>query len=172
MLTALLLGMTFANILELPSRMGYSAPLYLSIHRTLHVAFGSPNIGAFVEIGTVISVFALALLVRRRRRTYSRTLAAAIGATVALVVYFVVIEPANVALRSMPIETPPINFSVWRDRLEYGHAARFALYLVSFAILVFSMLSSRISDSDWAEGRSSETITPTRQRTEQWYRSS
>ncbi|MEP7274488.1 MAG: DUF1772 domain-containing protein, partial [Acidobacteriota bacterium] len=83
-LTALLMGMTFAHVLEFPAKMEYSAALYLSIHRTLYVAFGAPNIGAFVEIGTVLATFVLAFLVRHRRRTFWSTVIAAACVTAAL----------------------------------------------------------------------------------------
>lgn len=49
-LTALLMGMTFCHVLELPAKMQYDAALYLTLHRTLYVAFGWPNIGAFIEL--------------------------------------------------------------------------------------------------------------------------
>ena len=47
-LTALLAGMTFCHVLEMPAKLQYSASMYLALHRTLYVAFGPPNIGVFV----------------------------------------------------------------------------------------------------------------------------
>src|SRR5688500_6442339 len=54
-LTALLVGMTFCHVLEMPAKRQYSASLYLTIHRTLYVAFGPPNIGVVVEMGAILS---------------------------------------------------------------------------------------------------------------------
>ena len=44
-LAALLMGMTFCHVLELSAKMQYAATLYLTLHRTLYVAFGPPNVG-------------------------------------------------------------------------------------------------------------------------------
>ena len=57
-LTALLTGMTFCHVLEMPAKLQYSASMYLALHRTLYVAFGSPNIGVFVEMGATASAVA------------------------------------------------------------------------------------------------------------------
>ncbi|MEP7272088.1 MAG: hypothetical protein ABI882_11335, partial [Acidobacteriota bacterium] len=84
---------------------------------------------------------------------------------------FVVIEPANITLRGMSLEAPPSNFYDWRNRWEYGHAVRLVLHLLSFTILVLSMLSPT-SDKDWRTRASSGTIVPTRDRAQQWHRSS
>ena len=45
LLTALLVGMTFCHVLELPAKMEYPASLYLTLHRTLYVTFGPPGPG-------------------------------------------------------------------------------------------------------------------------------
>src|SRR6266540_1685138 len=74
-LTALLMGATFCHVLESPAKMRYPAELYLTLHRTLYVAFGPPNIGAFIEIGAILAAVALVFLTRKRRPAFWLTAA-------------------------------------------------------------------------------------------------
>src|SRR6266508_120961 len=96
-LTALLMGATFCHVLESPAKMRYPAELYLTLHRTLYVAFGPPNIGVFVE-------------------------------------------PANVAMKAMPLNAPPAGWTRWRDQWEYGHIAHFIFHLLGFSALALSII--------------------------------
>ena len=48
-LTALSLGLSFAHVLEMPAKLAYPPDLYLAVQNSLYVAFGRPNVGAFVE---------------------------------------------------------------------------------------------------------------------------
>ena len=105
-LTALLTGMTFCHVLEMPAKLQYSAPMYLALHRTLYVAFGPPNIGVFVEMGAILSSAVLVLLVRRRAGFWP-TLIGAGCLLMGLLTYFAQVEPANAALKMMAVEAPP-----------------------------------------------------------------
>lgn len=171
-LMALLMGMTFAHVLELPAKMSYDPSLYLSLQRTLYFAFGAPNIGAFIEIGAVVAVIILALLRRRQKRSLWLTLVAAISVTLALIVFFAVVEPANEAMRSMAFEDVPASFSSWRLQWEYGQATRFALHLIGFVAVALTTVGLRAADTEWSRRASQNTITPTRDRAEQWHRRS
>ncbi len=48
------MGTTFCHALELPAKMEYPASLYLTLHRTLYVAFAPPDPGPFIEIGSIL----------------------------------------------------------------------------------------------------------------------
>ncbi len=109
-LTALLMGATFCHVLESPAKMRYPAELYLTLHRTLYVAFGPPNIGAFIEIGAILAAVALVFLTRKRRPAFWLTLAGAAFLVAGLVVYFVFVEPANVAIAGLFRAGPLDNF--------------------------------------------------------------
>jgi len=139
-LTALLMGATFCHALETPARMRYPAELYLTLHRTLYVAFGPPNIGAFIEIGAILAAAALVFLTRKRRPAYWLTLAGAAFLVAGLAVYFAVVEPANVAMKAMPLTAPPAEWTRWRDQWEYGHIARFVFHLLGFSALALSII--------------------------------
>ena len=139
-LTALLMGATFCHVLESPAKMRYPAELYLTLHRTLYVAFGPPNIGAFVEIGAIFAALALVFLTRKRRPAFWLTLAGVAFLVAGLVVYFVFVEPANVAMKAMPLNAPPASWTRWRDQWEYGHIAHFIFHLLGFSALALSII--------------------------------
>ena len=141
LLTALLLGMTFCHVLEMPAKMRYDAALYLTLHRTLYVAFGPPNIGPFIELGAIVASIVLTVLMRRRAGFWLALVGAAclVGG---LLVYFAEVEPANAALRTMAIEAPAQDWGVWRARWEWDHTAHFALDLLAFCALLGSALAS------------------------------
>jgi len=139
LLTALLAGITFCHVLEMPAKLHYPASLYLTIHRTLYVAFGPPNAGVFVELGAILTSGVLVVLVRRRAGFWP-TLIGAACLLMGLVAYFALVEPANSALRMMSIETPPENWEQWRDQWEYGHAIHFALDCLGLCALLWSVL--------------------------------
>ena len=138
-LTALLAGITFCHVLEMPAKMHYPASLYLTLHRTLYVAFGPPNVGVFVELGAILTSGILAVLVRRRVGFWP-TLVGAACLLMGLAVYFAQVEPANGALKMMAIETPPEDWQRWRDQWEYGHALHFAFDALGLCALVWSVL--------------------------------
>jgi hypothetical protein len=138
-LTALLAGMTFCHVLEMPAKLQYSAPMYLALHRTLYVAFGPPNIGVFVEMGAILSSAVLVLLVRRRAGFWP-TLIGAGCLLMGLLTYFAQVEPANAALKMMALEAPPEDWKLWRDRWEYGHVLHFLFDFLGFCALTWSVL--------------------------------
>lgn len=139
-LMALLMGTTFCHVLEMPAKMQYDASLYLTLHRTLYMAFGWPNIGAFIELGAILAAAVLVFLVRKRRPAFSLTLVGALCLVTGLAVYFAFIEPANAAMKSMAIGAAPVDWTGWRDQWEYGHAAHFALHLLGFSALALSLI--------------------------------
>jgi Domain of unknown function (DUF1772) len=139
-LTALLMGATFCHALESPAKMRYPAELYLTLHRTLYAAFGPPNIGAIIEIGAILAALALAFLTRKRRPAFWLTFAGAAFLLAGLVVYLAFVEPANVAMKAMPLNAPPAGWTRWRDQWEYGHIAHFVFNLLGFSALALSIV--------------------------------
>jgi hypothetical protein len=139
-LAALLMGTTFCHVLELPAKMEYPASLYLTLHRTLYVAFGPPGPGPFIEIGSILAAAVLVFLVRKRRPAFVLTLLGALSLAASLAVYFALVEPTNVEMKSWALDALPKDWTRWRDQWEYGHAAHFVLHLVGFGALVLSVL--------------------------------
>lgn len=120
LLTALLVGMTFCHVLELPAKMEYPASLYLTLHRTLYAAFGPPGPGPFIEIGAILAAGVLVFLVRKHPPAFWLTLLAVSSLATGLAVYFAFVEPANVEMKGWILAAPPSDWTNWRDRWDYG----------------------------------------------------
>lgn len=55
-------------------------------------------------------------------------------------IWWVWVNPANVAMFAMAIRNPPQDWRAWRDQWEYAHLARFALEFISFTALLVSVI--------------------------------
>jgi hypothetical protein len=132
-LAALLLGLSFAHVLERPAKAQYDAALYANLQRTLYVAWGPPNVGGLLEPAAILAAAVLTVLVRREKRSFRLTLAAAAALALAFpVVFFWLVAPANEAFRAAAI---PPNWIAMREQWETGHQ------LLAFCLLVLSLLA-------------------------------
>jgi hypothetical protein len=139
LLVALLTGLTFANVLELPARMSYDATLYMSVQRTLSAPWGLPNIGSLLEPVAVIAAVVLCAAVRRRKRAFWLSLWASIALLAAFpFVYFILVEPVNEVMRATT--AIPANWTELRIRWEMGNAVRCLLQLIALSLLLLSVL--------------------------------
>lgn len=140
-LIALSMGMAFCHTLELPAKLQYDGALYVTIQNSLYVAFGPPNIGAFIEFGAILAAIALTILVRKRQPAFGLTLTGTIFLLLAFpVVFFLFTEPANTVFRQATPQSLPANWVQLRNQWEYSHAARFFLQLIGFSLLLLSVL--------------------------------
>jgi hypothetical protein len=139
LLVALSMGMAFAHALELRPKMDYEPAMYLLPHRTLYEFFGPP-VGGFIEAAAVLSSVALVFFVRRRGRAFLPTAAGAVCMVIAHVIWWLWVNPANVALVEMSLNSPPPDWTQFRNQWEYTHFARFFLQLVSLSALLISVL--------------------------------
>jgi hypothetical protein len=106
LLVALLLGLGFAHVLERPAKMLYEAELYVTLQKTLYVAWGPPNVGGILEPAAVLATLLLAFLLRKGKRAFWLTLGAGFGLVLAFpVVFFALVAPANAAFLAA---TPPL----------------------------------------------------------------
>jgi hypothetical protein len=77
MFTALSMGAALAHLLEMPAKIAYDGALWLKLLQTLYPpAFGT--IGAFFEVGAVVTAAVLTILVRHHRRAFGWTLLGAL----------------------------------------------------------------------------------------------
>lgn len=139
LLVALSMSMAFCHALELIPKMRYDGPLYLTIQRSLYVLFGAP-LGAAIEVGAVVSSVALVFLVRRRGRAFALTVAAAVCMVIAHAIWWIWVNPANIAFFRMAIQHPTPGWKQWRSQWEYAHLCRFVLQFVSFVALLLSLV--------------------------------
>jgi hypothetical protein len=138
LMCAVALATSLAHLLELPAKMGYDAKLYVMLHRTLYWNYG--RIGGPAEVIAMLLAVGLAW---RLRGTGARFSLSALGAALlvaAFTVFLLVVQPANSAMLAWPLDGIPLDWARWRDRWEYGHAARAALMLGGFSALLASFL--------------------------------
>ena len=141
LLVALLTGLAFAHVLERPAKMLYDAALYVTLQKTLYVAWGPPNVGGILEPAAILATIALAIGVRKRKPAFWLSLGAGAALLLAFpVVFFVFVAPANEAfLAATPASIPP-NWMELRSNWETGHAIRFLLQFAALSLLVLSVL--------------------------------
>jgi len=140
-LVALVMGTSFAHVLEWPAKLLYDAELYGRIQTSLYAHWGPPGIGGFLEPAAILAVMALAWVVRR-----DRTALAMVGAAAALlllafpVIFLWRVEPANDVFRAiLQTGSPPQDWAHWRMQWESGHAMRFGAHLVAFILLLSTL---------------------------------
>lgn len=140
LLVALLLGLAFAHVLERPAKMLYDAAFYLTIQKTLYVAWGPPNIGGILEPAAIFATLLLAFFLRNAKPAFWLTFGAGFALLLAFpVVFFVFVAPANeVFLAATPTSIPP-NWMESRASWETGHAIRFVFQLVALSLLLLSV---------------------------------
>jgi hypothetical protein len=163
-LTALLLGITFCHVLEMPAKLGYDGGLYMTLQMTLYAHFGPPGVGGFIEPGAIFAIIAVAILARRQRRPgFGLTVVS--GACLLLafpVIFFAFTEPVNEAFREgLVTGTVPAEWQRLRLLWELSHAARFLLHLAAFSLLALSALKETrysVSSPMLGEGPPSMTM--------------
>ena len=110
LLVALLLGTSFAHVLELPAKMRYDGALYVTLQKTLYVEWGPPNFGGFLEPGAILATILLAFAARKQRPAFRLMLAAVVSLLLAFpVVFFWLVAPANAAFRDSTAAALPAD---------------------------------------------------------------
>ena len=142
-LVALTMGTSFAHVLEWPAKLNYTGEFYLRLQTSLYAYWGPPRITGFVEPAAVLSVLFLAVLCRAHPVTLRLTVGAAICLLLAFpVVFFWRVAPANgTFFHAARAGMLPPDWDSWRMRWETGHAIRFLLHLIAFALLALSLTS-------------------------------
>jgi hypothetical protein len=136
-LLALVLGTSFAHVLQWPAKLQYDGPLYTRLQTTLYMLWGPPSITGYVEPAALLAVVVLGALLRHEQPAFTLVAAAAGLLLLAFpVIFYWRVEPANVAFRAAALAgTAPKDWAAWRTRWETGHAVRFVLHLVAFVLL-------------------------------------
>jgi len=139
LLVALIFGLAFCHVMEIPGKLRLNATEWLAVQQHLYIAFGAP-VGAAIEVGSILMTWLLVLLVRNRRPAFYWTLAAAICVSVGMAEWFTLVAPMNSILGVWTAEAVPADWARVRDRWEIGHAIHAALFGLGFAALVIALL--------------------------------
>jgi hypothetical protein len=141
-LVALSMAASFCHALELPAKMQWDGPLYVAVQNEspgLYIMFGT--VGAVIDVGSILAAAGLAYLARGRRPAFRLSLVGAGLLVVALISWVVFIAPANSVMSAWTPDTVPPDWTYWRNRWEYTHAANFVLKILGFGALLASVLA-------------------------------
>lgn len=149
LLVALLTGLAFAHVLELPAKMQYDAAMYIVLQKSLYVQWGPPNVGGVLEPAAIIATALMAFFGRNNKRGLWLPLGALTALLIAFpVVFFVLVTPANAGFMETTLPSIPVNWKELRANWELGHAIRFGLQFSALSMLV---LLSALDSKDVAD---------------------
>ncbi len=138
MLTALSLGPALGHLLELPAKMRYDGPLWLTVSQTLYAAFGT--FGAAFEVGAVLTTVVLVIMVRERRPAFPWTLLGALCMVAAHAAFWIWLAPVNATIATLTPQSLPADWMELRNQWETTHAVRAVLQIVALGALVYAVL--------------------------------
>lgn len=139
-LVALILGLAFCHVMEIPGKLRLSGPDWLAVQHNLYIAFGVP-LGAGLELASIALCWLLVAMVRGRRPAFGWTLAGAVSVTAGLVGWVLLVSPMNAVLDGWTADAPPPHWTDVRDRWELGHAIHAAFFALGFAALLAAILA-------------------------------
>jgi hypothetical protein len=144
-LIALVLGTSFAHVLEWPAKLRYDGPQYVRLQTSLYARWGPPSLTGYVEPAAIVAAVALAIALRDVRPAFARVVTATGLLLLAFpVVFFWRVQPANRVFWAAALAgTVPSDWTAWRTRWETGHAARFLLQLTAFALMAAAVAGPR-----------------------------
>jgi hypothetical protein len=139
-LTALLMGTSFAHTLEMPAKLAVDGPVWMLVQHTLYPFFA--YVGAPVELGSIFTAAGLAFLLRGQRPDLYVTSIAALCLAAAFGVWLGFTNPVNVETGRWTADSLPSNWAAWRAQWEYSHAVRFVLHFCGFVLLALRLVMS------------------------------
>jgi len=136
-LVALVLGTSFAHVLERPANLRHDGPQYVRLQTSLYVRWGPPSLTGYIEPAAILAVVALTVALRRDPPAFGLTTTAAGLLLLGFpIVFFWRVQPANrVFWAAAAKRTVPAEWEHWRAQWETGHAWRFVLQLTAFVLV-------------------------------------
>ena len=147
---ALILGLAFAHVMEVPGKLRIDGPTWLIVQQNLYIGFG-PAAAVMEPLG-ILFTWILVFMLRGHRSAFRLVLLAAVSTTMGLVVWALVVSPMNALLDGWTPATLPPDWTACRDQWELGHAIHAALFGAAFCALLGTMLAKRTDDRDGEGG--------------------
>ena len=142
--TALLLGTTFAPVLELPSQLALSASEWWTVQDALIrpcVMVGGP-----LELFTIVVNLALLAAALSRPQLLVLTAGSALCLLLAFAVWVVFTEPVNNQVLQWT-NALPHDWNQLREQWEFSQLIRFLLHLTGLVLLAASLLNLPIEEA-------------------------
>jgi hypothetical protein len=137
LLVALALAPAMAHLLALPNKVGLPREEYFAAQQIYR---GWALLG-IVVFAALLSTAVLTMMLYGRAREFALSLVTLLCIAAAIAVFFIFTFPANQVTNNWT--NAPDNWLELRRQWEYSHAAGAALYLIGFATLILSALSSK-----------------------------
>jgi hypothetical protein len=143
--TALLLGTTFAPVLELPSQLAMPGKLWSALQHAVVYPFSV--VGGPLEIATIVINLAVLAAALSRPQLLFFTAGSALSLVLAFAVWVLFTQPANLQVMSWGDGPLPADWSQWRAQWEFSQLIRFLLHLSGLLLLASSLLNISIEES-------------------------
>lgn len=143
--TALLLGTTFAPVLEMPSQLALSGSEWWTVQDTL--VRPCVTVGGPLEIFAVVINLAVLAAALSRPQLLVLTAGSAICLVIAFAVWVVFTEPVNVQVLQWTSATLPHDWNNLREQWEFSQLIRFLLHLTGLVLLGASLLNLPIEEA-------------------------
>ena len=150
LLVALILGLAFAHVMEVPGKLRMDGPTWLIVQQNLYIGFG-PAAAVMEPLG-ILFTWILVFMLRGHRPAFRLVLLAAVSTTTGLVVWALVVSPMNALLDGWTPATLPPDWTACRDQWELGHAIHAALFGAALCALLGTMLAKRTDERDGEGG--------------------
>jgi hypothetical protein len=139
LLVALVLGLAFAHVVELPGKLWLDGLTWLTVQQNLYIGFG-PLASVMEPLG-ILLIWILVFMSRRDRPVFWLSLVAAICTTAGLAEWALVVAPMNTLLDSWTVATLPEDWTACRDQWEFGHVVHAILFGIAFCSLLGTLLA-------------------------------
>lgn len=136
---ALIAGVAFCHVLELPNKMTLPAATWLNIQQVLYRGFGA-KAGA-IEVMAIVSTLTLLFLIDKRRISFFLTLVASVCFVAGLTIWFAMVAPINHLVDSWTVTSLPAAWMEARNQWEYGHATHATFFIVGLIALILALLA-------------------------------
>ncbi|MGI8841070.1 MAG: anthrone oxygenase family protein [Caulobacteraceae bacterium] len=123
-----------AHVLELPNKLAFDGPLWLTTQKRLYQGWGV--IFGPVEIAALLSSVLITFLVRAERRRFIAMGIAALAYFGMLVAFFLMNAPVNDAVNRWIPADLPADWPRYRLQWESGHAVAAALSLIALVAII------------------------------------
>lgn len=142
--TALLLGTTFAPVLEMPAKLALSASEWWTVQDTL--VRPCVTVGGPLELFAVVINLAVLAAALSRPQLLVLTAGSALCLVLAFAVWVVFTEPVNVQVLQWSSNTLPNDWGQLREQWEFSQLIRFLLHLTGLVLLAASLLNLPIEE--------------------------